>query len=464
MGFQEEYANIPGGPQREQAVYRAIISQGKPTDLWPMTVDGPGGSKITYYITRDFLHVGNIYPGMTGTTAQKVADYFGMYLPSNTISDQVWKAAKGKINVPPLSGTGYQGRDRHYSPQEVVNSRIGATDANIAFSNKIQEAMQQNPNTQKELIDIGQGGKWITMPPASNSLGLHGIRTSDNPRDLAQSGYGTIHPNYEDHAEYGSLVRLVDNRVTIEKNGKSETIPMDEFVKRPEHTALFVDGQDIREGGMARYDLKRDKAQLASIDKEVGPGQQPAGDTSTTPVDQFLNQLSTQMSVAQVADKLIRKYAGTLQIMQNIGKDPAIKDISQSSIPGHPPEGYEPLPAGEKSGDIGKAARQILENSSLGDQVPFKIGDQLYMGRSEPHFHPAPTAAEKASMSEAELNAKYPAHPWGWHRGVTVFKALEGTSAPNTGVENTPPESGVKGRMSMLERIDNFLDGLKSGL
>src|SRR5579885_1544839 len=148
--FSEQFAATPPGPQREQLVYRAIVGQGKPTDLYPITVNAPDGYKLTYYITRDFLNVpGNpgdpnsqtILTPMTGTTLQKIADYFHMYIPTVKMADQVCEEAnkkKSAVTVHPLSGTGYQGADRYYSAQEVVSGRIGATDAAMAFSKKLQ--------------------------------------------------------------------------------------------------------------------------------------------------------------------------------------------------------------------------------------------------------------------------------------------------------------------------------------
>lgn len=465
MSFKDDFAKFPPGSQREQLVYRALISQGKPTDLWSMTVNGPNGSKIIYKITRDFLNVDGFYVPMTGTTAQKVADYFGMYLPSNTIADQVWKAAQGKITVYPLSGTGYQGTDRFYSPQEVVNSRISATDAAIAFNDKISQEKSKNPNGSKnQLMDIGSGAKWLTVPPASGSLGLHGIRTPDG--GTAQGGYGTSHSNYESHTEYGTFVRLIDNMITIiYSDGRKETLPMTEFIKRPEHSALYVEGQDIRNGELSQYDLKRDKAQLSKIDTEIGPSkgenQMAQNQFSNEEIDKFLTELNQQVSSAGLFDKLIKKYSvsSNIQIMNSIGKDPAIKNLSGNSIPGHPPEGFMVLPAKEKSQEIGQAATQILKSFQLGDQVPFKIGDQLYLGRSEPHFHPHPP-----NGTPINEQGKYP-KPWGWHQGVTVFKAKEGTNEDNL----SPSKSQT--RMKLLQRmqgempeqeIDNFLTELQS--
>ncbi len=441
MSFEQDFAKTPAGPQREKLVYQALASQGRPTDLWPVTIKGPQDTKITFYITRDFLKVGSQYLPMTGTTAQMVANKFNMYLPTNTIADHVWAAAKAAgstIKVDPLSGTGYQGANgQWYSGSDVSNQRIGTTDAAVEFSKRVHQQLAQNPNSQKGLVDIGSGGKWLTVPPASGSLGLHGIR---QPGGMLQSGYGTKHPNYEDHVEYGTYVRLVDNKVTVEHpDGRKETMTMDNFIKSPLRSALFTDGQDIREGGIARYDVKRDRANLASLDTKTPTPKQDA--SGLEQINQFLDSAFTQVASRLPLYEMIMKCADEsngVQILPSIGKDPAIKDLSQNSIPGRPPAGYRALSKGEGKG-VGVVANKILNSSELGDQTPFTIDGESYMGRTEPHFHPPPPKGTDPSDF-----GKYP-KPWGWHKGVTVFKASAGTTSS-------------KGRMKLLQRIQDSPD------
>lgn len=143
----------------------------------------------------------------------------------------------------------------------------------------------------------------------------------------------------------------------------------------------------------------------------------------------------------------------SFQLQPSIGKDPTIRDLSRSSIPSWPPHGYMPLGKNETTSEIGAAARQILRTSELGDQVPFTIDGQQYIGRSEPHYHePPPVGTDPSEYS------KYP-KPWGWHRGVSVFRAKEGTQIPAS--ENyQPSSSSTTGRMRMLQRIDDFYSSL----
>lgn len=141
----------------------------------------------------------------------------------------------------------------------------------------------------------------------------------------------------------------------------------------------------------------------------------------------------------------------SFQLMPSIGKDPAIRDLSQKSIPGHVPAGYRTLRQGERTSDIGAAAARILNTSTLGDQTPFTIEGELYLGRTEPHFHPPPP--EGTPLSEIK---KYP-KPWGWHKGVTIFKAQDGTKVPSSPTENfvPPTPSNSETRMKLLQRVQD---------
>jgi hypothetical protein len=255
MSFKDDFARTPAGPQREALVYRTVLSDGKPTDLSPVTVEGPGGAKITYYVTRDFLHADGVWLPMTGVTAQKVADYFGMYLPTPKMSKQIFQAATTKIMPPPLSATGYG----QYSAQQVVQSRIGASDAALAYSQRIADAQQGHGG---EGIVAGHM-KDITQPPPSGNLGLYGWYGKDGKP--VQNSYYTPHST-NDHTEYGSGVRLVDSRVEVEyPGGQLKQMTMDQLLSSDLHSAV----SDTP--GIARYDVKKDKADLASVEKEVGP-------------------------------------------------------------------------------------------------------------------------------------------------------------------------------------------------
>ncbi len=71
------------------------------------------------------------------------------------------------------------------------------------------------------------------------------------------------------------------------------------------------------------------------------------------------------------------------------------------------------MPEKEKTTTIGMIAVSLL-GGQMGALTPFSIGDRRYIARVEPHYHPYPPPGADTS--------KYP-KPWGWHKGVTVYKA-----------------------------------------
>ncbi len=435
MGFAEDFAKTPPGPQREQLVYRAAIEQGPPTQFDPITVPGPGGSQITYYVTHDFLKADNQYLVMTATTAQQIADHFGMYLPSNKIADQVRKAAIAagtSVTVNPLSGTGYRGADgQWYSPQAVVANRIGATDAAVEYSKRVNEALSKSSG-QGGPVHIESGGKYIVLKPADNSLGLYGIWQNGKP---IQGGFGTMHPNYEDHVEYGTYVRLVGPKVDIVRadGTRQNGVPMSEFIKSDLHSALFTDGQDIQNGQLASYDVSRDKAQLAQIDKQMGGGTRPSTQApQMDDIEKFIDQTMSQVAHRMSLYNRIIKQA---QSEEESVIDPSriISPDDYGYQPGVPPPGYKAASfKGRAPKPVEDAAKQVLNlfcpggrqcvtpKYPHGTMIPFTVDGVNYMARAEVHS-----------------NSSY---------GISVYEST-GTS--------TSPTGGPQARMKLLQRVQD---------
>lgn len=261
MSFRDDFARTASGPKREALVYKTVLEQGKPTNLAPVTVDGPNGTRITYYVTTDFLNTDGVWLPMTGVTAQMVADYFGMYLPTPKMSRQIYAQAATKIMPAPLSGTGYG----QYSAQQVVQSRISASDAALAYSQRIADAQGKKPASNG--IVAGHM-KDITQPPPSGNLGLYGWYGTDGKP--VQNSYYTPHDTFQ-HTEYGSGVRLVDKRVTIAyQDGRREETTMDKLLNGPLHSAVSDTS------GVAKYDVGKDRAALAKIEPAKTPNSEVA--------------------------------------------------------------------------------------------------------------------------------------------------------------------------------------------
>lgn len=431
MGFKEEYSRFSKpSPEREAFVLKTLLSLPREQivrSMRPVTIKRPDGSTITYKVMPDYITVDGMRVPMSGNTAQSVADHFGLSLPSAQMAQDIHNNADVKIVAQPLSGTGTTIGGTHYSPQDVVsNQGVGYAPFAISYNDRInQQLADKGVNPGGNQIVSGFA-KDIVAPPAPGKLGLYGLY--DSKGKPIQGGSGETPHDTAVHTEYGTYVRLVSPDVTITyPDGRTETKPV---------------GQVYTAG---KYAVSP-KVTKPSTSKPSTPGQPDKLDE----INQFLDDTMKQLASA---DGTILKYAET-QILPSIGKDPAIKDLSRNSIPGHPPAGYRPLRPGENNSDIGAAAVKILNSSGLGDQTPFIINGQLYMGRTEPHFHPPPPKGTDPSEYK-----KYP-KPWGWHKGVTVFKALEGTKPPKApSADFKPPvPSGSQTRMKLLQRVQDSPD------
>lgn len=102
MSFKDEFLKLPPGKEREDLVYKAVISQGPPK-MVPVTVPGPDGSKITYNVSSDYLNIDGIRVPMTGATAQRIANHFKMHLPTSKQERQIFDAADTKLPATPMS-------------------------------------------------------------------------------------------------------------------------------------------------------------------------------------------------------------------------------------------------------------------------------------------------------------------------------------------------------------------------
>ncbi len=436
MSFKEEYAKFTKPSlEREAFVLKTLLSLPREQivrNMRSISVKKPDGTTITYKVMPDYITVDGMRVPMSGNTAQAVANHFGLSLPSAQMAQDIHNNADVQIAAQPLSGTGTTIDGRHYTPDDVVrNQGVGYAPFAVSYNEKInQQLADKGVNPGGNQIVSGFA-KDIVAPPTPGKLGLYGLY--DSKGKPIQGGNGQTPHDTSVHTEYGSFVRLVSPEVTITyPDGRTETKPVSQ---------VYTAGQYA----------------IAPKTTAPHPGA-PKSPSPQTPgkldqIDKFLDD--TMKELASVRNR-ITKY-GAAKIMPSIGKDPAIKDLSKNSIPGHAPKGYKPLRPGENTGEVGAAASKILNSSQLGDQTPFTIDDQLYMGRTEPHYHPPPPQGTDPSEFK-----KYP-KPWGWHKGVTVFKAVEGTKAPAI-AENFEPlvPSNSQTRMKLLQRVhdspDNSLD------
>lgn len=232
MGFKEQFLALPPGPAREALVYNEVISRGPPKNLVPVTVDGPNGIKITYHVMPDYVMVDGIRATMAPATAQKVADHFGMKLPTGKMSKQIYDAADTKVRAVPLSSSGYIGADgKRYSGADVVKSKINNSDAAVEYS-KLTDAeiakQKGNPNSL-----IAGHGKEILQPLGDPKDVSFGGWQGQNGQALQP--YTTAHKGgAETHSEYGLYTRLVGDDITVTTpDGRTINTTMEKLMANP---------------------------------------------------------------------------------------------------------------------------------------------------------------------------------------------------------------------------------------
>ena len=239
--FKEAFMKLPPGPEREQLVYDEVIKRNLKANLVPITIDGPNGTKITYKVMPDYITIDGLRVPMSGRTAQKIADHFGMILPTDKMSDQIYDAADVKLRPPPLSVSGYtDSSGRHYSAKEVVEHKIGDPEAAVVYSDKIQKEIDEKG---------GKGGlvaghmKDVIMPYNPDKLGLYGWRGEDgNLIQTPLTGHDT-----SVHTEYGAGTRLADKEVEITTaDGKKIKTTMDKLMSDPKMYKAVSNFKGIR--------------------------------------------------------------------------------------------------------------------------------------------------------------------------------------------------------------------------
>lgn len=235
--FKSKFLKLKAGPEREKLVFDEVIKRGSSTfgNMVPITVPGPGDTKITYKAMARPIIIDGFSVPMSGSTLQKIANHFGMSLPTSKIIEQIWDEA-GKVGVQvaarPLSGSGVTIDGKHYSGKQVVDKLIGDSGAAVAYNEIMKEFIPKS----SDVLVAGEG-KTIVMTDRPEQLGLYGGR--DAAGNIIQKSEHTGH-NISVHAEYMTFGRLLAGNVTVTlPNGKIIETTMDKLLDHPEmHKAI----------------------------------------------------------------------------------------------------------------------------------------------------------------------------------------------------------------------------------
>ena len=210
--FKEQFENTPPGPAREELVYQTAISMGPPK-LVPISIKRSNGDTIIMRVMPDFLNVNGIFLPMSGQTAQRIANYFGLILPSSSVDQKIYEAAKqqgGALVAQPLSARTTNINGKTYTPEKIVQ-HVNRSELSAPFSELItqNEKYQQNKNSL-----VSGHAKSILAPEPGKESNLYLRGLYDKNGKPIQGGSGQT-PHDASHAEYAANLRLISPQVEI---------------------------------------------------------------------------------------------------------------------------------------------------------------------------------------------------------------------------------------------------------
>lgn len=235
MSFKDQYLEFKQPSQaRENFVYNSVVSSIPKAqivnNMKPITVPGPNGTKLTFKVMPDFLTLDGLRVSLSGATAQKIANHYGLSLPNTEIAKQIYNAADIKVNAKPLSGTGTTVDGKFYNNQAVLDKGVGYSAFNANYNDVVNKQLaNQGVNVGDNSKIVDGFAKNIVSPPADPSkLGIYGL-WSDKNKGPIQGGSGESPHSSDIHSEYCTYARLIGDQVLVTNpDGSQVTKPISE--------------------------------------------------------------------------------------------------------------------------------------------------------------------------------------------------------------------------------------------
>lgn len=274
---------------RDELIVKEIIRGNFPDflrKLVPITINEKGNS-VTYNVMADYIAIGSdtdyVRVPISGPSAQRIADAFGMMLPTPRISDQIHEASTVKLAPKPLSAMpSLPIGGKTYTNKQFMAGKMSDTDSFEYHNQLIQE--QLTGHKPGELVSGHKKDVVISNDITPGNLGIHGMHLS-NGKPIQPGGGSKHEENYKD---YSHGIRLVDKVATL--NGKQV-----DFVKNvlQDPKVAYLVNYDGALKNLA-YNYKKDPS--AEIDNgtqvaEYTPGKPQSGRLSLIQrIDDFFNQ------------------------------------------------------------------------------------------------------------------------------------------------------------------------------
>lgn len=286
MAFKEEYLKFKQPSQaREDFVYKSVTSLVSKDQILksmkPITVDGPNGTKITYKVMPDYVSIEGMRVPMSGSTAQRVANYFGLSLPSAKMTQEIYQNADVQVAAKPLSGSGTEVDGKKYSGNDVVSTGVGYAPFAVNYNEKINEELSEKGAKEGQIVSGFAKDITSAIPGKEKNLGLHGFY--DSHGKPIQGGVGQTPHDTSIHTEYGAFARLVSPEVEITyPDGRKETKPVNSAYQASSYTAPKSSPVDKPSEGAVEKSIKPSSTMVATKTQK-----QPSSKTISTPENQF---------------------------------------------------------------------------------------------------------------------------------------------------------------------------------
>ncbi len=242
-------ASLPekAGSARENALLALAESGQIPTPLLTAVTYMKGGHSVEIFPSTDALMLGTDRPvRLTArhTTAQRLADFFGMVLPTSLMSDQAWLAA---TKIAPL--TGLQGPNAGDTATFVTNSQ--RVDAAVSKAGVVPGVLVRPT-----------GKDWVNTERLLQANGSV-TRSKDDPGTDAVANFGWH--------QKGAQSRSPGGLAVIQSVGLVHNLP---FVDYSQVVTLYGPTVIIDDGAPENVvDVLRDPERAFLLSDEVGKGQ-----------------------------------------------------------------------------------------------------------------------------------------------------------------------------------------------
>jgi N-acetylmuramoyl-L-alanine amidase len=238
------------GEARDSDIAKEITEKGNIPDymkvLAPVTVFGKGKNgnqvSITYHVMPDYLSVGtdgdSVRVPMGLPAAQRIANKFGMMLPTRTMVDQIYAASDQQLGLPrmtpgpQMSSTDYLLRHNNGTgdPKEMYIAGLNITQGRLASGHK-KDIVLTNRKAGKGRVAIYGGGYKTDgdiLQPLSTVHGAnyadysHGVRLVAEMVELKAADGTVIQASFADLLTDPNYAHLVSNEGVISAKVLSE--------------------------------------------------------------------------------------------------------------------------------------------------------------------------------------------------------------------------------------------------